>query len=134
MKTELILKFTFEASHSLAGFETPHPHLWKLEVAIQGQPVKGRIIDMVTLRERLQALIDQLKGTYLNESTRVDEQVKKFPTCETLSLFFSKELQEILKVEFFNQNPTVHLSSVQVAICDMDGTEMGAVRLGLNEC
>ena len=129
MKTELLLKFVFEASHSLASYETPHRHLWRLEMTVEGEPMEGRILDMVILRERIQKQIDPLNHIYLNEYPHTNAQVREFPTCETLSGFFTFELQKILAEEFLSQNPTIKLTSVLVAICSIDGTELGAVRL-----
>lgn len=128
MKTELLLKFKFEASHSLEGFETPHPHIWNLEIAIEGKPIQGRIIDMVALRERVEQLINPLKLTYLNENLFATVEVRRFPTCETLSEHFADQIQSILKQEYMVHNPTVRLNSVLVEICEMDGSETGAVR------
>jgi 6-pyruvoyl-tetrahydropterin synthase len=128
MKTELLLKFNFEASHSLEGFETPHPHLWRLEFAVEGESIQGRIIDLVHLRERVDQLIMPLKLTYLNENLFVTSEVRKYPTCETLSEYFSHHLQVILQHEYYPHNASIRLTSVLVAICEMDGTEMGAVR------
>lgn len=125
---ELILNFEFEASHSLAGHELPHSHLWKLEVTIKGNPVNGRIIDIVLLRERIQKSLEVIKHQYLNKCDAVDETVREFPTCETLSHFFLVEFHKLLKMEFAPQNPTVRLTSVKVALCEMNGQEMGAAK------
>lgn len=129
MRTELLLKFVFEASHSLADYEVPHPHIWKLEVAVEGKAIEGRIIDIVVLRTRIQKLVDLLNSTFLNENSRVGAAVREFPTCETLSQFFHREIKDILHEEFLPKNPSILLSSITVAICEMDHTEMGAVRL-----
>jgi 6-pyruvoyl-tetrahydropterin synthase len=129
MKSELILKFRFEASHSLSGYETPHPHLWDLEITVGGQPIEGRIVDIVTLRKRIETLVDEIRSTYLNENQRVTENVREFPTCETLSHFFYKELQTVLMNEFQPSNPSICLTNILVAILEMNGVEMGAARL-----
>lgn len=129
MKAELLLKFAFEASHSLGGYETPHPHLWRLEITVGGDPIEGRIIDIVQLRTGIQREINALEKTFLNDHPKVSPEVRQFPTCETLSHFFATTLEGILQREFLPSNPTAHLISVLVAICDLDGTEAGAVRL-----
>src|SRR5690348_8168104 len=122
MKMELLLKFTFEASHSLAGFETPHPHLWILDLSVAGKPIEGRILDIVTFRARIQKMVDSLTGVYLNDSLKVDAAVREFPTCETLSYFFASQLNKILSEEYLPHNPSVLLTSVTVRICNMDGS------------
>ncbi len=128
-KMELLLKFEFIASHSLAGFEIPHPHLWKLEFGVLGEPIEGRIIDIVSFRAKFQEFIHRLEGTYLNDEPAVSFEVRRFPTCETLSLFFGEEVEKILFRDFRPNHPSVRMSFVQVAICDMDRTETGAVRV-----
>jgi 6-pyruvoyl-tetrahydropterin synthase len=129
MKTELILKFAFEASHSLSDYEIPHPHLWKLEVVVGGKPLQGMIIDLVKLRTEMEDLLSRVKMTYLNENSIVGDDVRKFPTCETLSQFFFKELNQILAEKFIAKNPSIQVMSVMVAICGMDNDELGAARL-----
>jgi 6-pyruvoyl-tetrahydropterin synthase len=129
MRSELILKFQFEASHSLAGYEAPHSHLWKLELVMGGQVIDGKIVDMIEARNQIEKLIDPLRGTYLNENPIVGTAVQKSPTCETLNLYFSERFGEVLEVQFKSENSTLHLASVMVTICSPDGIEMGGVRL-----
>lgn len=129
MSTELILKFEFVASHSLENNETPHPHRWKLELAVTGSPIRGKIIDLVLLRDRVQALINPLRSVYLNDFVGVSPAVQAFPTCETLGQFFWDQLHMLLSGEFYEQNPTLKLASVMVGICEMSGEEMGAARI-----
>ena len=128
MKIELLLKFPFEASHSLAGYEEPHPHLWRLEAGITGKMIEGKIVDMISLRSSIQKVLEPLILTYLNENIFVSPDVRKFPTCESLCEFFSTEINRVLLHEFQFQNPSIQLSSILVAICEMDGTETGAVK------
>ena len=129
MKTELLLKFVFEATHSLADYEEPHPHIWKLKVGISGDAIGGRILDIVKLRASAQSRVDRLVGTNLNENPIVYDSVREFPTCETLSVYFFREFQNMLNQEFLASNPSVKLSVVEVAICDMAQFELGAIRL-----
>lgn len=129
MNLELLLKFEFEASHSLDGYEAPHPHLWRLEFGVAGEPKGGRIIDLVILRSKVLNLIDQVSKTYLNDNTFVNSEVRKFPTCETLCVFFRDELRNLIEVEFMGANPSVRLSFALVAILSMDGNELGAARI-----
>ncbi len=129
MKQELLLQFQFEASHSLSGYETPHPHLWKIKVAIEGKPIQGRIIDLVVLRNRIQQLMDSLDQTDLNDCNGVSAQVNEFPTCETLAPFFYDKIQEILEKNFLPFSPSVRLTCVEVGLCDLLGVELGAIRL-----
>ena len=131
MKTELILKFVFEASHSLSGYEVPHPHIWKLKIGVLGDPVQGMILNLVELRASVQKTVDRLGGTYLNESTLVDDAVRAFPTCETLSVYFYREVEKILSHEFRPSHPSVRLSFIEMALFDMNQNEFGATRLTL---
>jgi 6-pyruvoyl-tetrahydropterin synthase len=129
MRSELLLKFQFEASHSLAGYEVPHSHIWILELAIGGQVIDGKIVDMMEVRVHIEKLIEQLKATYLNENRVVGDAVRKAPTCETLGQFFSQRLQEVLETQFRTGNPSIHLVSVMITICSVDASEIGGVRL-----
>ncbi len=132
MKTELILKFGFEASHSLTDYEIPHPHLWRLEVSLTGQPIEGRIADIPILRNQIQLLVDELSTTYLNDNSKVSANVREFPTCETLSEFFYQKLNALLQKQFCQKNPTIQLVSVMIAILNMENEEQGAVKLHLS--
>ena len=129
MRTELILKFSFEASHSLVGYETPHPHFWTLQVSITGSPQDGRIVDMVELRTKIQERLNPIQSSFLNESTEVDQQVRQFPTCESLCHFFFNEMNQIIEIHFSPKNPSLRLYSIEVTIADMNGSETGAARM-----
>lgn len=128
MRSELFLKFTFEASHSLIGNEVPHPHLWRLEVSLVGQPFDGKIVDMIRAREFIQHEILPLEKTYLNTNPYVDDSVRKSPTCESLSQFFWNRISEITESVFIRENRTVRLDGIGIALCSMDGEETGMVR------
>lgn len=129
MKTELIVKFKWIASHSLAGFENPHPHIWHLEAVLSGTPKNGKIVDIVELREKIKALIAPLENQYLNDCLEVSPEVREFPTCETLCAFFESKLSELILKIRSQHNSSLRLVSILVDLCEMDGTEMGAVRL-----
>ncbi len=129
MKSELIVKFQFIASHSLEGYETPHPHRWQLEVVVSGVPKNGKIIDMFKFRDQIQELIQPLESQYLNDCPLVSPEIREFPTCETLCNFFQHEMSQRILMSYTKENPSLRLSSITVALCEMDGTETGAVRL-----
>ncbi len=129
MRSELILKFQFEASHALAGFEIPHPHLWSLQVVIEGEIRAGKILDLVEARDLIQAKINPLKFTYLNDNRMLTAEARRAPTCETLSVYFLKVLDAELKKKALAQNPTAVLRSVQVGLSSMEEVELGAVRV-----
>jgi 6-pyruvoyl-tetrahydropterin synthase len=131
MRIELLLNFNFEASHSLVGYEEPHPHLWNLEIAFTGTPIDGKIVDMVSLRVSLQNLIDPIIKTYLNENGHVDESVRAFPTCETLSQHFLTQSQNLIDQHYCSHNSSLRVSSVRIGICDLNGCEAGAVKISL---
>ncbi len=129
MKTDLIAKFQFLASHSLAGYEIPHAHLWRLEITLSGEPKNGKIIDLIAFRENVQELIAPLESQYLNNCSAVTTQVREFPTCETLSVFFHEKIRHLTVHSFSLENPSIYLQSTLIAICAIDGTETGAVRI-----
>ena len=128
MKSELVLKFEFKASHSLAGYEAPHSHLWKLETAIGGEVIDGKIADMMEVRAQIDCILGHLTATFLNENPYVGQAVRKAPTCETLGVFFKDKLEEVLSV-FRKGNSSIYLGSVMVTICSDEGLEIGGVRL-----
>jgi 6-pyruvoyl-tetrahydropterin synthase len=129
MKTELIVKFQMAASHSLEGYETPHSHLWNLEIILSGSPKNGKIIDLIEFREKVNSVISPLESQYLNDCPSVTLEVRKFPTCETLCSFFHERVSDLIQKQWAQENPSLRLSSIEVAICEMDGTETGAVKL-----
>jgi hypothetical protein len=129
MKIELIVKFQFVASHSLQGYEPPHPHRWNLEIALTGTPENGKIIDLIEFRERVKEMISPLESQYLNDCKSVTPEVREFPTCETLCSFFQDQIHQQILNHWAKINPSLRLSSILVAICEVDGTETGAVRL-----
>jgi 6-pyruvoyl-tetrahydropterin synthase len=129
-RPELILSFMFRASHTLSGYETPHPHYWTLQLAVSGEIAGGMIVDMTLLRTRVQELISPLEGRYLNDVPSLDEATRSAPTCETLSAHFSECLRELLAREFAPKNPSINLEWTAIAIHEEDKTEMGRVRRG----
>lgn len=126
---QLILKFKFDASHSLEGHELPHSHLWELVATVSGRPIQGRIIDLVEFRSSVSNLVDVLKGTYLNTNRSASRDVQEFPTCEALCGHFYTEIHAVLEKLFIPHNPTLVLESTQIALFDAFNEEMGAARL-----
>jgi 6-pyruvoyl-tetrahydropterin synthase len=129
-RPELILSFMFRASHTLSGYETPHPHYWTLQLAVSGEIVNGMIVDMVKLRSGVQTLIAPLEDKYLNDVSLLNPAARNAPTCETLSAYFSDRLKELLSREFLDTNSTLNLEWTAIAIHELDKTEMGRVRRG----
>jgi 6-pyruvoyl-tetrahydropterin synthase len=125
----LILKFEFRSAHSLEDYETPHFHGWRVEAVVSGEPVNGKIADMVSLRESFGKSILPLHARYLNEHPALDAAARRFPTCETLGAYFFRALQKSIASEFRPENPTTKLESVLVALCEDDGFERGAARI-----
>ena len=128
MRSELVLKFVFEASHSLAGYEEPHPHLWRLEVCLVGQIFQGKIIDIVKAREAILAEVRPLEKTFMNDNLKLDEPARKAPTCETLCQYFWNRISKVTDEVFVKENRTVLLDGIGIALCDMNGVETGLVR------
>ncbi len=129
MKTELIQKFNFTASHSLADHEAPHPHLWTLEVTLTGKPIKGKIVDMVLLQQTFGEKVDPLHSSYLNENQSLGHEAMQLPTCEMLAAHFFTEFKKVILNKFIPENLSIQLVSVSVALSDTKGTELGAARV-----
>jgi len=129
MTTELLLKFEFLASHSLSVREEPHPHLWRMEVVLSGEPREGMIVNLPEVRTAFETVVASLSNTFLNENPLLDASAKATPTCETLCAYFFRRFEDVLHRQFLLKNPTLKLKSVQVAICEPDGFEWGAAKL-----
>jgi 6-pyruvoyl-tetrahydropterin synthase len=129
MTTELLLKFEFLASHSLSVREEPHPHLWRMEVVLSGEPREGMIVNLPEVRTAFETVVASLSNTFLNENPLLDASAKATPTCETLCAYFFRRFEDVLHRQFLLKNPTIKLKSVQVAICEPDGFEWGAAKL-----
>ncbi len=129
MTTELLLKFEFLASHSLSVREEPHPHLWRMEVVLSGEPRDGMIVNLPEVRTAFETVVASLSNTFLNENPLLDASAKATPTCETLCAYFFRRFEDVLHRQFLLKNPTIKLKSVQVAICEPDGFEWGAAKL-----
>jgi len=128
VKPELLFKISFQASHSLENYEVEHAHLWKLEVGFRGDFIRDKILDIPFARGEIQKLVDALAGSFLNQNEALPKTAQSFPTCETLGQHFLNALDKLNREKFIPLNPSVTLSQVSVAICDLDGTETGAVR------
>ena len=126
MKIKLVTELKIIASHSLAGFETPLPHLWKFKLTMAGDPVEGRIIDLPSLIEATQKMLKPYENTYLNDRRDLPRPAHEFPTCETLGAAFFEKIETEVLPPFRVANPTVRLHSLEVALCDLDGTAMGS--------
>jgi 6-pyruvoyl-tetrahydropterin synthase len=101
----------------LAGVETPHFHLWKVEAVFSSQwPLTGdRLIDLVFLQNTLDRVFTGIDGAHLNEALPFS------PTSENLTEWIWKRLREEL--------PEAPLSEVAVSLCDLTGKVSGRARL-----
>jgi 6-pyruvoyl-tetrahydropterin synthase len=106
------------ASHSLAGFETPHFHLFRVAIDFRAPfPLPGdRVIDLVLLQRQLENVLSPLQGCHLNDALGLS------PTSENLCIW--------LAAEFERRLPAAPLEAVSVELCDLDGRAMGKARLG----
>ena len=116
-RLELTVFGSFRASHSLAGFETPHFHLWKVEAVFSADwPLAGdRLIDLVFLQGTLDRIFTKVEGVYLNGVLGIS------PTSENITAWIWGRLQEEL--------PDAPLSQVAVSLCDLTGKVSGRARL-----
>ena len=127
-KTEMILKFDFEASHTLTLYEKHHNHFWQLEIGLTGQVIHGMIIDLMLIRTEVEKLTQALHHIYLNDSPLLPEEAKKEPTCETMSLYFFNEIKTRLEPEFQKIAPSIQFIYAKVTLFSEDKVELGAVK------
>ena len=129
MRTTLIIPFEFVASHSLAEFEKPHPHLWKFEARMTGELLEGRIVDLASLGKSIEDYISPYRDTYLNEAKKLPENAAQFPTCETLGAAFFALFDSEVLLPYRAKNQSLTLLSMKVSLCDLNGVSMGAALL-----
>lgn len=129
MTTELIVRFKFNATHSLAPREEPHPHLWRVCAVIRGTPQHGFILDLMRVRQAFAPQIEILTGTYLNSNTSLSAEAQTTPTCEALASHFFSRLDAVMNETFRSDNPTAALFSVEVELDEPGGFEWGAAKL-----
>ncbi len=112
-KITLSVVHELRASHSLPGFETPHFHLWKIQVKYQAAlPLKkDKVVDMVELESVIAKICAPLEGTYLNDTQAFS------PTCEELAQWLWEKLAEKIDV--------ANLRAVRLTLCNLSGIEMG---------
>lgn len=129
MKIELILRQNLVATHSLDTNETPHEHLFKLEFAFTGDPIRGRIIDLPTLERGLEEFLAPYQKRNLNQYAGLPAYAREFPTCETLGQAFYEKMSEAFLPKFHAMNPTFRVVSILLTLCDPDGKEYGSARI-----
>lgn len=118
LKTKLYVFVEFEASHSLDTVEQPHSHLWKTKVTFEGQPVRGRVIDLPKLEGEVERHLAFLTGSYLNVNEGLPEAARAFPTCETLARAFFDIIDQRVVDKFKVENPSLAVSGVEVELWD----------------
>lgn len=123
--TELVLPFEFVASHSLDTREEPHPHVWKGELRIEGNAVKGRVIDLPTAENALKQILKRIENTYLNTNALFSAETRAFPTCETLSQDLYGMVDRECVMPARDENPSLRLLSVRIDLYETDGKFYG---------
>lgn len=123
--TELVLPFEFVASHSLDTREQPHPHVWKGELRIAGQAIRGRLIDLPTAEGQLKLILKKIENTYLNTNVLFSEETRSFPTCETLSQDLYGMVDRECVTPAQSENPSLRLLSVRIDLYETDGKFYG---------
>jgi 6-pyruvoyl-tetrahydropterin synthase len=118
--TQISLKVLGElkASHSLAGFEVPHFHRFKVALEFQASlPLKqDRLIDLVQLQNDLQKILAPLEGRHLNSALP-----DLSPTSENLAIWIWDQ--------FLRAHPQAPLKAVSITLCDLEGRASGEARV-----
>lgn len=106
-----------KASHSLAGFETPHYHRFLIEVEFRAShPIPNdRLIDLVFLKSKLDEVLAPFQCTYMNESLPFS------PTSENVCIWLWDQL--LIKL------PATPLYQISVSLTDLQGNVSGTARL-----
>ncbi len=92
---ELKILTQFAAAHQLRGIggacENLHGHNWNVEVYISGDKLdeNGLLIDFRDIKEKTEALMEELDHTYLNE---LDTFVTLNPSSENISCYIFESL------------------------------------------
>jgi 6-pyruvoyltetrahydropterin/6-carboxytetrahydropterin synthase len=93
---KLAVKTDFFAQHFLVGVEAGpenqrHSHHYRVEVKLQGKTLDehGYLVDIVKIKEKLEALIDAFRDRTLNE---LPEFQDKNPSIEQLASIFHRRL------------------------------------------
>ncbi|NDC24503.1 MAG: hypothetical protein EB078_05695, partial [Proteobacteria bacterium] len=126
MKLELVVNLSLKASHSLEERETPHEHLWDIQVGLQGTLNKGRVLSLTQAQERFAVLLTPLQNTLLNNNKYLDSSTRQNPTCENLAIFLVERLQNALSQMPESKNVT--LSFVEVGLWEKEG-KLGSARV-----
>ncbi len=126
MRIKLLVQHDLVASHSLEGNEAPHPHLWKVELTLTGEPIKGKIIDLPTVGKGVRECLLPFENVYLNECELLNPVARSFPTCETLAADFAYRLDHQVFEPLRQSHPSLQLLSVQVTLCDLDHRVWGS--------
>jgi 6-pyruvoyl-tetrahydropterin synthase len=116
-RISLEVESEFRASHTLAGFEIPHFHLWKVTTQFSAAlPLKeDRLIDLAYLQTVMAEILHPLQGVYLNDAFSFS------PTSENMALHIWEKIASGL--------PDAPLSEVRVTLCDLEGTSTGTARV-----
>lgn len=128
MKLELVVNLTLKASHSLEEREEPHSHRWDIQVGLEGDLERGRIVSLTQAQESFNRVLQPIQDTFLNNNKYLDVNTRACPTCENLALFMLEQLQKPLKE--LNPITPPKLSFIQVGIWD-EGIQLGFAKLSV---
>jgi 6-pyruvoyltetrahydropterin/6-carboxytetrahydropterin synthase len=109
---EVSVKSSFSAAHHLRGYqgkcETVHGHNWEVEAVVEGENLDacGLLIDFRTLKQRLNALLDEMDHSDLNE---IENFRLGNPTSEHIARYIYERLSPELDGEHY------HVARVSVA-------------------
>jgi len=109
----IVERFKFDASHAVIIDGTPeetHGHTFRLEVAVEGSPTKGYVMDFLKLREIVDGIIGRLDHRNLNAF--FDN-----PTTENVAIWIAEEVKKELPED-------VRLSRLVLWEGDENGVEL----------
>ncbi|NBT59128.1 hypothetical protein EBT16_10130 [bacterium] len=128
MKLELVVNLTLQATHSLEEREEPHSHRWDIQIGLEGDLDRGRVVSLTEAQEVFNSILRPLQNTFLNKNEYLDASSRDCPTCENLAFYFHTQLEKLLPQ--LNPKSPPKLAFIQVGIWD-EGVQLGFARLSV---
>jgi 6-pyruvoyl-tetrahydropterin synthase len=99
-----------------------------VEATVSGPVKEGRVCSLPLLHEKFKEILVPLEGKVLNEQPLLDENTRKYPTCENLVLFLSEKLKIAIKAI----DSDLILLNIAVSVFELSGEETGKATLRLS--